>query len=245
MCATQISFDISTLNRVTLALAEADDLQAIKAIRDKVEAARKYAQSAALGLRIQNQAAELKLMAERKAGKLLGDMRLRGGDRKSKSQGETLKLADFGVSKCQSARWQREAAVPEAIFKKYVTTANKLGRDITSQGLLRLAKMIRLDKRHTSLRRRKSSVTSNGADVLNGELLSPEPSVGGERNREIRDGLNELQEHRTLLEAILEPLCQSRASRLKRAEKRIVLQLLAEIETIVLDMGAALSCPPE
>lgn len=37
----------------------------------KSEAARKYAQSAGMGLDIQNHAAEVKLLAERKAGELL------------------------------------------------------------------------------------------------------------------------------------------------------------------------------
>jgi hypothetical protein len=45
-------------------------LEVIRGIRDKAEAARHYARSAALDLEFQNFATELKLRAERKAGQL-------------------------------------------------------------------------------------------------------------------------------------------------------------------------------
>jgi hypothetical protein len=64
------------------------------------------------------------MRAEVKAGELLAEMKARGerqakgGDRKSKSSGGTLivtppKLADLGVTKTQSSRWQRLAALPK------------------------------------------------------------------------------------------------------------------------------------
>ncbi len=45
--------------------------------------------------------------AERRAGEILKDLELRGGDRKSKSHDVTLK--DFDISKMQSHRWQAVA----------------------------------------------------------------------------------------------------------------------------------------
>ncbi len=245
MSTNRVCIDLEGLNRMAVALTKAQDLADIKAIRDQAEAIRKYTKSSGLGLDIQNRTAELKLMAERKAGSLLAEMRLRGAQKKMNSHDESLRLARFGIDRNESSRWQHEATVPEAMFKKYVTTANKLGRDITSQGLLRVAKMLRAEKAHTTLKRRKSRASSAGADILNGKNGHSGSSVDHDRIKEIRDGLNEIQGHRSLLEAILEPLCQSRASRLKREEKRIVLQLLTEIETIVMDIGAALSCPSE
>ena len=53
------SREVAVLQGAALALAETDSLHEIKKIRDKAEAVRKYAQTAALGHAVQNDAAEL------------------------------------------------------------------------------------------------------------------------------------------------------------------------------------------
>jgi hypothetical protein len=59
------------------------------------------------------QAADIRMRAERTAGQLLAEMAEKGerdsghGDRESGSQDVTPKLADLGVSKMQSHRWQK------------------------------------------------------------------------------------------------------------------------------------------
>ena len=244
MSTSRITFDLKKLNRVACILTETQDLQEIKTIRDKAEAARKYAQNSGLGLSVQNQAAELKLVAERRAGKLLAEMRLRGGDKRSKSHDEISRLEHFGIDRNNSSRWQQEAAVPERVFKQYVAEANKHGREITSQELLRLAKTIQ-GNNGRAREKPNTRAYSNGTANRNGEDLLPAVLVTPDRLREIRDGLNEIQAHRSLLEAILEPVCHSWKARLKTGERRIVLRLLTEIETIVLEIGGALSCPSE
>jgi len=130
--------DLQVLSRFSRALAETTDLKEVKTIRDRAEAVRHYARSAALGFEIQNQAAELKLRAERRAGELLAGVVSHGGDRKSSSHDENLILADLGIDHNQSARWQREAAIPQETFEEYVRSANQSGRELTSQGLLKL-----------------------------------------------------------------------------------------------------------
>ncbi len=52
--------ELTLLNQAGQALAEARSLRDIKEIRDKAEAVRKYAESASLGLDVQNRAAEVK-----------------------------------------------------------------------------------------------------------------------------------------------------------------------------------------
>jgi hypothetical protein len=121
-------------------LAEAQSLEDIKTLRDKAELAWNYAGMAKMGLDLQNRAAELKIRAERKAGWLLASLRLRGGDRRSKSMHTTLKLVDLGISRDQSSDWQRMASVPDDELAHYIRAANHFGQEVTSAGLLRFAR---------------------------------------------------------------------------------------------------------
>jgi hypothetical protein len=102
--------ELALLDQAGQALAEAQSFDKIKEIRDKAEAVRKYAQSASLGLGIQNRAAEVKLRAERQAGKLLAQI------------------------------WQMQARVPENVFREHVKVTCDSGKELTSARLLRLAK---------------------------------------------------------------------------------------------------------
>jgi len=120
-------------------LEKTTSLDEIKSIRDKAEAIRGYAQNARLGLHAQNQAAELKLQAERKAGKLLSEMHLQGGDRKSNGHPTPATLADLGIERWQSQRWQKEALLPEDDFKRFVEETNSRNVELTSAELLRRA----------------------------------------------------------------------------------------------------------
>ncbi len=121
-------------------LAEAESIDEIKTIRSKAEAFRAYAKSMRLGLQVRNLAAEAKLRAERKAGRLLAGLALRGGDRRSNGCAGRLKLHDLGVTQNQSKRWQREASVPEEAFEEFIEHANRVGVEVSSASLLRLAR---------------------------------------------------------------------------------------------------------
>lgn len=132
-----------TVNGGVRALAEAETLQDIKAVRDKAEAVRTYARTARVGLEVQNQAAELKLRAERKAGRLLASLRLHGGDRRSRRAQHRAKLELLGISPDESRRWQLLATVPERVFEKYFATTQTLGEEIAAAPLLRLARKLK------------------------------------------------------------------------------------------------------
>ncbi|NQT14292.1 MAG: hypothetical protein HQ582_16165 [Planctomycetes bacterium] len=136
----QPSRQIRALTKASQALAAANTLHEIKDIRDQAEAVRMYARSAAMGLEVQNKAAEIKLRAERKAGKFLAEGIRRGGNRRSKLHDATLNLSDLGVTKLQSHRWQLEASVSDAHFERYVDGCQTSGKELTSATLLRFAK---------------------------------------------------------------------------------------------------------
>ena len=148
-------------------LVAASNVSEVKRVRDKAEAVRKYVQNAKLGLGLQNQAAELKIRAERKAGKLLAKMKLRGGDR-AKSQSATLKK--LGIDKHQSSRWQQIAAVPESKFEEWVGQSREQQSELTTASLLRLAKGIkkrRPNGKAPKARSPKSDLQHNIAELIN------------------------------------------------------------------------------
>jgi hypothetical protein len=82
-----------------------------------------------LGLEAQNHAAEVKLRAERKAGKLLEKMEKNegvrmngrdsfGGNMMLPPKEEIPTLAELDITKTQSSRWQAIATLPEETFEQ-------------------------------------------------------------------------------------------------------------------------------
>lgn len=129
-------------------LAECKTVPEAKYYHDMAEAGRQFARMNHLGLEAVNNAAEFKLRTERRLGDLLkqmaenGERETRGGDRKSKQSPDasTLMLNDIGVSKNQSSRWQTMAEVPEEQFEKFVAETKADKAELTSAGVIRLAR---------------------------------------------------------------------------------------------------------
>ncbi|WP_186776173.1 MT-A70 family methyltransferase [Rubripirellula reticaptiva] len=137
------SAQLIALNGVQQALAVVSRVEDIKEIRDRAEAVRKYIESVGLGLEVQNKAAELKLRAERKAGEMLAEMKLHGGDRRSDQSADRRTLEDLGISKDQSSRWQLLAAVPENLFDDFIGQFTVRRVELTTAEALRYARTIR------------------------------------------------------------------------------------------------------
>jgi hypothetical protein len=233
--------ELALLDRAGQALAQAQSLDEIKDIRDKAEAVRKYAQSASLGLDVQNRAAELKLRAERQAGKLLSELTLRGGDRRSKHHDDRLKLDHLGISRNQSTRWQAQARVPEKIFRKHIRETCDAGRELTSAGLIRLAKRL------------SGSRASNDGSGKNGGVPAGHGTVTIHRARKWSDTsevdsldeiVGELRNHHTVLDGILRPFYDCDAASLRPAELRVLRYLMAEIGGLLADLDERASVEP-
>jgi N6-adenosine-specific RNA methylase IME4 len=131
---------IRQLNTAEHALSLANHPSEAAGIADKAEAARVYAKRIGASVPVINRATSIKLKAERKAGELLAGMEM------AKPPGKKIgnavlpnSLADIGITKAQSSRWQRAATVPEEAFEKYLADADVLGKEITTSGVLKLA----------------------------------------------------------------------------------------------------------
>ncbi len=114
------------------ALAEAHRVDQLKDIRDKAVAMAEYAKQAK-DTELIEYATAIRLRAERRAGEMLAEMaekreRDNGkGNRNPdlKLQAATPKLADLGISKSQSSRWQGLALLNPEEFERTVAHCNR------------------------------------------------------------------------------------------------------------------------
>jgi N6-adenosine-specific RNA methylase IME4 len=138
------------------ALDEALRVDEVKAIRDRAVAWQAYAKQARDTTMITN-ATKIRMRAERRAGELLIEManqkeRHSGrGDQKTGSQAATPKLADLGINKTQSSRWQKLAALDRAVFETKIADASKRAYDTMTGRFLKEDKIKRMRERHAKV----------------------------------------------------------------------------------------------
>lgn len=127
------------------ALQIAVTVDEVKDIRDKAEAMAAYARQAK-DVELITWATEIKVRAERRAGQMLAEMPKRdGGDAaklKARSHDVTevpATLADLGVTKNESSRWQKLAAVTDEQFESAVAAAKDVAGEVTTAAMLRAA----------------------------------------------------------------------------------------------------------
>ena len=145
--------DLVHFNKARNELALATNIDEVKDIRDKAEALRIYVKQAGESLEMQNQCAEIKIRAERRAGELLPKDKNKGAangspgpGRGHKTQSHDVttftppKLSDLGISKMQSSRWQEIASIPEEDFEAHIAETKEKKKELTSSGVHKVAK---------------------------------------------------------------------------------------------------------
>jgi hypothetical protein len=125
-------------------LAEANTIEEVTEIRNYAEAVRLVARQAKAGLQVQNQAAEIKLRAERRAGEMLASIKRaknqhdahHSDDKQTYSQ-----IVKEHIGHGQIAHnWQRIAAIPERDFEQHIQTTKDNQEELTTAGTVRVAK---------------------------------------------------------------------------------------------------------
>lgn len=136
---------LANLDRVRIALAKARTLPEIVKIKNLAEAARTYAKAAHMSKESLDYAAELKLSAERKAGRILARLQKSGGGRPEKTAARLAGVSEYQKTleetdtPTRTARyWQEVAAIPEETVRSYVMKAKLDDKNpITTSGLIR------------------------------------------------------------------------------------------------------------
>jgi 16S rRNA G966 N2-methylase RsmD len=172
---------LTLFDKARQALTEAHSIDEVKDVRDKAEALRIYMKQAGESLQMQNDVAEIKLRAERRAGELLQDME-RAKPQDTLARGNTVlpreerppTLADLGLSKMQSHRWQTIASMPEDAFEAHIAKTKTRNVELTTASVLRLAKdLVRKEKQQEMAERGAQEVAATGAyQVLHCDLTS-------------------------------------------------------------------------
>lgn len=114
----------------------------IKEIIARSAAVRQYLERIGASVEVRTELDVLDLDARRKGGRLLAEMGLRGGDRRSNRRAAGLKpkLGENGMpSQDESRRWQRLASIPEKYYQRKLLELIKQRRRPTVGAFLRLA----------------------------------------------------------------------------------------------------------
>jgi len=151
---------LTHFDRAKRELELAASIDEVKKIRDQAEALRQYARQQKLSLEMQNRCAEIKIRAERRAGDILLDMEKNpGGQAEHESYlshdgtGRTPKLADLGITRNQSSRWQSIASIPEKDFDERVEEIKGKGEELTSKEFLSLAGYLQRERERQERRK--------------------------------------------------------------------------------------------
>lgn len=122
------------LSHLDTILAQATRIDEVMNFRDKCEVASLYAINIRKSQELCNEYILARIRAERKAGQLLADMKLHGNNQYSGGCIDaTSTLAQMGISKYQSHRWQKIAGIPEDMFEEMAFERMQSGDDITTQ----------------------------------------------------------------------------------------------------------------
>jgi len=137
---------LAKFDQAKRALAVARSFDEVKLVRDQAEALRLYVRQQGESLEMQNDMAEIKLRAERRAGALLA-----ARDKNKGAQGVGVSFHDesaptldeLGISHSQSHRWQTETQVPDEMFEQYMAKTRANNGDLTSKDLYRLGQRLK------------------------------------------------------------------------------------------------------
>ncbi len=148
---------LAKLENATRMLGEVRTIDDARDLIDLAEAARVYAKQVKLGLEAQNHAAEIKIRAQRRAGKILDEMdKNKGGWNEHNlmfqpvTSSSPQKYDDLGIARIDAHVWQTIAAIDEAIFEEKISDMRQAGLELSTATLYQEErKELRQEERQT------------------------------------------------------------------------------------------------
>jgi hypothetical protein len=213
------------------ALQAAHDVDEVKDIRDKAQAMAAYAKQAK-DTKLVEWASEIKVRAERRAGAMLTEMQINGAGHANLKEGPELPegtpgptLDSLGISKKQSASWQKVAAIPERQFERAIEQNKQSAGVVTTAAVLRTAAQPapRVSEARKATPAPKAEKQPDGMAKLRAAVEDLT-----EKNGDLVDTARELEDKLTAFEKT-EPDDQQKE--IMRLQKRVV-KLEAEIERL-------------
>lgn len=160
------------------ALAEAVRFDDVLAIKDMAKHAELYARQAR-DTELIERATEIKVRAERRAGQMLSEAKasgdLRGKGNPQLSNATTIGLTAIGITRDESSRWQKLAAVPDNQFEQAVAAAKEVAGEVTT------AAMLRIEKANRPPKAAPVAKMTNGNDAKNEELSTDDDAAFDEQ----------------------------------------------------------------
>lgn len=163
-------------NKAKQAIIEAKTIDEIKDIRDKAQAMKAYAKQIGESLEVQNDIAEIKIRAERRAGEILQETeKAKGSDYAGRLDLDGNRvlpsnppptLEEIGITKIQSSRWQATASLPEDVFEKHIVETKGGGKELTSSGVLKIALKEKKAQEKEELKENPIQLPANKYNVL-------------------------------------------------------------------------------
>jgi len=121
------------VERIAAQLREAKCIDEIRSVRDQASAIGLYWRKRKASIEVQNDAAEVVLRAERRMGEILRETIPHKGGNPQLSSGTTVRLADLGITRDHSSRFQKLAAADEATFDQHVAGVRDQGERLTTR----------------------------------------------------------------------------------------------------------------
>ena len=178
--------DLILWDKMKQAVVECHSIDEISNIRSKAEAYRYALLQAKESPDVIRKAEEIKLRAERRAGELLGSDIQRGGNHGNQhkvAKSKATTLADLGVSRDQSSKWQKIANIPEEKFENYL----EVQKELSTSGALKIAKQLQRENEINEIKNKIENEEFSTPDGLfDVVVIDPPWNYGGTYNPEGR-----------------------------------------------------------
>ena len=173
------------LEEATRILAEYHTIEDVLPHYSLAEQYQYFAKKQRLGHEAVNHGAEIKLRAARRMGEVLEDGPIKpggNGNNQHKKQEEELfssgiippKLSDVGLTSKQSSQFQTIASIPSDVFEGHLAELKAKEQEITTAGLLRVAKSLKKEDRIITPQFNDSAIIQ----LIQGDMLEVLPSLG-------------------------------------------------------------------